>query len=257
MLEHFLISQIFAFFMIFCRIGSGVMLLPGFGESYVPKRIRLSIAIIISLLLTPLLEKVMPTFPNSAITLTLMIISEILLGLLIGSICKVIINATHVAGEIFSLQAGISSAVIYDVTQQTQGSLIGNFIGLTSLVVLFSTNLHHVMLRGITDSYQVFLPGKFPTIHDFIESYAHLVSETFIIAVQISAPMIIIGTLLFLGAGIISRLMPNLQIFFIITAPQLMIGFFILITAFSSVILFYMNFYQDNLTSFISYLINK
>ena len=243
--------------MIFCRIGSGIMIMPGFGESYVSMKIRLSLALIISLLLTPLLIKAMPSFPSSALTLTLMILSEILLGLLIGSICKVIINATHIAGEIFSLQAGISSAVIYDVTQQTQGSLLGNFIGLTALVVLFATDLHHVMLRGITDSYQVFAPGLFPEIHDFIESYAHLVSETFIIAVQISAPMIIIGTLLFLGAGIISRLMPNLQIFFIIIAPQLLIGFFILITSFSAIILFYINFYQDHLTSFISYLINK
>ncbi len=254
MLEHFLISQIFAFFLIFCRVGSGIMVLPGFGETYVSARIRLSLALIISLLLTPLLISTIPPIPASSLTLALLITAEVLTGILIGSICQILISIMHIAGTVLSVQAGVSSAVVFDVTQQSQGSIIGNFLGIIAVVLIFTTNLHHVMIRGITESYTVFAPGKFPPIGDFAQTAAHMVSDTFNMAIQISAPLIIVGTLVFVGAGIISRLMPTMQVFFVIIAPQLMVGFFIIITTFSAFMLWSLEFYKDKLASFITYL---
>jgi len=250
MLENFLISQIFTAFLIFCRIGSSIMLLPGIGESYVSARVRLAFAFILTLMLTPALSKLIPPLPTSAITLFLLIISEILIGIFIASVCKVLISVTHIVGTILSLQSGIASAVVFDVTQHTQGSLIGNLLGIVAVTLLFATGLHHLMLQGIAESYTAFAPGKFPPLKDFVEIYAHLVSKVFIISVQLSAPLVIIGTLLFLAGGVISRLMPSMQVFAVITAPQLMIGFFIIITTFSAMMLWYMEFYKDTLTNF-------
>lgn len=254
MLEHFFISQIFAFLLIFCRIGSGIMVFPGFGETYVPVHIRLGFALVVTLVLTPVLGSVMPALPPSAIMLALLVISEILIGIFIGSICKILISVTHVAGTIFSLQSGISSAVVFDASQNSQGSLIGNFFSLVTIVLIFCTDLHYLMLRGITESYAVFVPGRFPPLSDFVGSIAHITSDSFTMAVQISAPIIITGTLLFLAAGIISRLMPTVQVFFIIIAPQLLIGFFILLSTFSAIMLFYMEFYKDRMMGIMGYL---
>jgi len=254
MLEHFLVSQVFAFLLIFCRIGSGIMVMPGFRENYVSPRIRLGIALMITLIITPLLSKTMPSLPSSLFTLVLLAGSEILIGIFIGSVCNIIISATHVAGMIFSFQSGISSAVIFDATQNSQGSLVGNFLGLATIVLLFSTNLHHLMVLGLTKSYTVFIPGQFPPMHDFLETLARIISDTFIIALQISMPFIIAGTLLFLGGGILSRLMPTIQVFFLITPVQLLIGFFMLMAAFSTMMLWYMEFYKEKLMSFTSYI---
>jgi len=254
MLEHFLVSQVFVFFLIFCRIGSGIMLLPGFGESYVSQRVRLVLALMITLLLTPVLGKTFPPMPSSSLALALLVIIEIITGIFIGSICNILISVTHIAGMIFSFQSGISSAVIFDATQNSQGSLVGNFFGLATIVLLFITDLHHMMLRGITQSYSVFIPGHFLPLQDAVNTVVRLTSETFIMAVQISAPFIVIGTLLFLGAGVISRLMPTVQVFFIITAPQLLVSFFILVTTFSAMMLWYMEFYKDKLTEVLGYL---
>lgn len=230
------------------------MVLPGFGETYVPPSMRMSLALVMCVLLTPLLSASMPHPPASALAFFLLIASEIVTGLFIGTVCSLIINATHVAGMIISLQSGISSAVIFDVTQNTQGSLIGNFLGLMTIVLLFCTDMHHLMLRGVTESYSVFAPGHFPPIKDFMEVTARMVSSTFTIAVQISTPALVSGTLLFLGGGIMSRLMPTMQVFFIIVPPQLLLGFFILMTSFSAMMLWYLEFYRDSLTSFMGYL---
>lgn len=254
MLEQLLVSQVFSFFLIFCRIGSGLMVLPGFGETYVSPRIRLSLALLISLVLTPLLMKTLPPLPPSSISLALLVTSEVIVGLFIGGICRIMISATHVAGTIFSYQSGLSSAVIYDVTQSTQGSLMGNFFGMVTLVLLFETGMHGFMLRGITESYTVFAPGHFPPMHDFTEAATRILSDTFNVAVEISTPMIVVGTLLFLGAGILARLMPSLQVFFLITSPQILINFFALIAVFSAMMLWYIDFFRDKLTLFLGYL---
>jgi flagellar biosynthetic protein FliR len=253
MLESFLVSQVFALFLIFCRVGSGIMILPAFGETYVRPQFRLAIALMISLLLVPLLSKSMPPLPTSVLALMLLIGSEILTGLFIGSICTILISATHVAGMVFSFQSGMSSAVIFDASQSSQGSLVGNLMGLLALVLIFTMDLHHLMLRGITESYLVFTPGKWPPVHDFVETAVRTLSDTFTIAAQIATPLIVVGTLLFLGAGVLGRLMPTMQIFFVITAPQMMLSFFVLITAFSGIMLWYMEFYREKLIMIFSY----
>jgi flagellar biosynthetic protein FliR len=254
MIEQYLVTQIFTFILIFTRIGAGIMVLPGFGESYVPQRIRLSFALIISLILTPFLEHIMPRVPVSGFAFFILITAEFLTGLFIGTICNILISVTHIAGMIFSFQSGLSSAVLYDVTQSSQGSLIGNFLGLMVIVLIFSTGMDTVMLRGVTESYTVFVPGQFPPLHDFVETATRLVSDTFIMSIQITTPFIIAGTLLFLGGGVISRLMPTVQVFFLITAPQLIINFIVLTGAFSAMLLWYMDFFREHLTHFTGYL---
>jgi flagellar biosynthetic protein FliR len=253
MIETFLISQVFALFLIFCRIGSAIMILPVFGEAYIPPLVRLTLAFMVSLLLVPLLGSVIPPLPASPLSLALIVASEITTGIFIGAVCNILISATHIAGMIFSFQSGMSSAVIYDVTQSSQGSLIGNLMGLLTITLLFTTGLHHLMLRGITESYAVFIPGHWPPLHDFVETAVRIISDTFIIAVQVSTPLLVIGTLLFLGAGILSRLMPTMQVFFVITPPQLLICIFILTTTFSAIMLWYMEFYREKLMMIFGY----
>lgn len=254
MLEHFLISQIFAFLLIFCRVGSGIMVMPGYGETYVSASIRICFALFITLLLTPALGRFIPPLPSSAIMLTLLILNEILIGIFLGSICQILVSAMHTTGTIFSLQAGISSAVVFDSSQNSQGTLAGTFLGILVVVLLFCTDLHYLMLMGITKSYVVFAPGHFPPLDVFVGTISHTVSDVFTISVQISAPFIIAGLLLFLGAGVISRLMPTIQVFFVLVAPQLLLGFFIFMTMFSAIVLFYMDFYRDRIMSIMGYL---
>lgn len=254
MLEQFLVAQVFGFILIFARIGSGLMVMPGFGETYISRRIRLMLALAISLLLTPLLGKTMPALPASPIALVILVVAEVLVGLFIGGICRILISATHVAGTIFSFQSGLSSAVIYDVSQSSQGSAMGNFFGLVTVLLLFATGMHSFMLRGITESYTVFAPGQFPPVADFAEAAIRIASDTFMVAIEISTPVIVVGTLLFLGAGILSRLMPTLQVFFLMTPPQIFINFSVLIAVFSAMMLWYMDFFREKLMLFLGYL---
>lgn len=252
MLEKILISQLFAFLLVFCRTGSAIMILPGFGEAYVPARVRLLLAAMFAIVLAPAIPA-LPAVPSTIPALASLIVAEILIGLFLGGLSRMLIGAIHMAGMIIAYQSSLSSAVVQDLTHaQTQGTALGNLLGVSALVLLFATDMHHLMLRGLAESYSLFTAGQFPQVEDFANHATHTMDSSFHMAMQLAAPHLVVGLLLYLGAGIISRLMPNIQIFFIMSAPQLLISFFILMVSGSAIMLLYMDYIKNSLTSFLA-----
>jgi len=251
MLSQFLVSQLFVFMMVFSRTGSAIMLLPGFGEQYVPPRIRLLFALAFSLVLAPVVQG-MPIVPNTTLMLMRYLLAEIIIGLFMGAIGRMLIAAVHVGGIVIAYQSSLSSAITNGINQyQGQDTSIGNLLGMTAVVLIFVTNLHYVMLRGLSDSYTLFLPGQLPPLHDIANLATDTVSKVFAMGIQIAAPNIVIGMMLYLGAGILARLMPNMQIFFILMPPQLLLSFFIIMITFSSIMLWYLDFFEHSFGAFL------
>lgn len=250
-LNDFMLSEIFAFLMIFCRIGAALMLMPGFGEVYVSARVRLLLALAFTLVLTTALPH-FPQPPGSIFGVSNMIFAEIFTGLFLGAITRMLIAAISTAGMIIAYQSGLASALIQDVTMSGgQGSILGNMMGLCALVLLFATDMHHLMLRSLHDSYQLFPAGQFPPVSDFTQYAIHTMSSSFLMALQLASPHIVIGLIIYLAGGILARVMPNLQIFFIIQAPQLLISFFLLMLVFSSLMMWYMDYFRENISRFV------
>lgn len=252
MLSNILITQLFAFMLVFCRLGSAIMLLPGFGESYVPARVRLLLAAMFSVLLAPVIHN-LPPMPSNVINLFNIMFAEIMVGLFLGGLSRMLIAVVNIAGMIIAYQSSLASAVTQDLTlSQAQGTSLGNLLGMSALVLLFATDLHHLMLRGLADSYGLFPPGQFPLVDDFANHAIHTMSNAFQMAMKIAAPHIVIGLIIYLAAGIIARLMPNIQIFFLLMAPQILISFFILMICSGALMLWYMDYIKDSLGVFLS-----
>ena len=252
MLESVAIEQAFAFILIFCRIGTAFSFVPGIGEAYVPVRVRLAFALATTFVLLPILKDTFPPVPSSPLAVFVLILAESMVGLFVGLITRILIATTHMAGMIIAFQSGLASAIVYDFGQLGQGSAIGNFFGLTVLVLFFATDLHHLLIRGLMDSYSLFLPGQFPPVDDFSNMAARLTSKIFLMAIQISSPLLVMGLVVYTAAGILARLMPLMPVFFIITAPQLLISFFIIMVTFSAIMLWYMSVFQETLMGFLA-----
>lgn len=252
MLEKLLITEIFAWLLIFCRVGAGMMVMPGFGETYVSPRFRLLMALTISVALTPVLRPLMPAVPTSPLALTVLLVAEIMVGLFIGGVSRLLVSATHVAGQIMAFQSGLSTATIFDFNQATQGTLLGNLLSVTAVILIFVMDLHHLMLRSLADSYTLFAPGTFPPTGDFATLVTNVVGKSFMVAIQLSSPLIVVGLMIYLGAGVLARLMPAMQVFFILLPPQILVSFFIVMTTISGFMLWYMNYFQETLTGFLT-----
>lgn len=251
-IEQFLVTELFAFLLIFVRVGAGIMLIPGIGETYVSPRIRLPIALMLALMLTPLLQDKLPAIPGSPIALAILIAGEMIVGLFFGFLARILVSAMHVVGMVISYQSSLAAATMFDISQASQGSAIGNFLSVTLIVFLFATNLHHLMLQGLVDSYSLFTPGEMLPIGDMSNSIARLASDVFNVAIKLASPLIATGLILYLGAGVLARLMPNMQVFFVLIPVQIQISFVVMMMALSGMFLWYADFMEAELSRFIA-----
>ena len=96
------------------------------------------------------------------------------------------------------------------------------------MTLMFVTDSHHLMLRALADSYGVFHAGDIPPVGDFSDAAARLVADCFTLGVKLSAPFLVFGLVFFLALGLIQRLMPQVQVFFVTQPLQIMSGFIIL-----------------------------
>ncbi len=249
-LVDFSTFAVFSTFLIFSRIGSAVMFLPGVGETFVSPMIRLVFAGLLSFMLVPLYQNSIPPIPESSISLFLIIGGEITIGIIIGMVMRTILSAVHVLGMTISYQSGLSSGMMFDPSQGTQGTLFGNFLTLLVIAIIVSSDLHFLLIKAITNSYAVFSFGSYYEHHDdFTNLVIRTTSDAFNIGVQMSAPFIVAGLLLYIVAGVLSRIMPQLQIFFLILPAQILISLIILMATVGAIVLWFVEYYREAITN--------
>src|SRR5262245_12849504 len=159
-LEQLVTANLFQFFLVFARLGSAIMLLPGFGEAYVPPRIRLVFALTVSFALMPMIGSSMPAMPAGLDRFVGLLLMEIGIGVFFGIIARIVLLGAQSAGSVIALQIGIASALVNDPTTQQQAAITGNFLLALTVILIFATGLDHMTLRGLAGTYAIFPPGQ-------------------------------------------------------------------------------------------------
>ena len=217
------------FMLVFARIGAMVMLLPGFGETNIPTRIKLSIALLLTLIILPLHRAAYQVDMSSLTPLMVMMLHEIIVGIVLGATARVTLSALAVAGSIIAQQLGLGFVTAVDPTQGQQGLILGNFLTVLGVTLIFATDLHHLVIAGLHDSYRLFAPGEVPVVSDIASLVTNTVAGAFRVGIQLSAPFLVFGLVFNVALGVLSRLMPQMQVYFVAVPLSIMIGFLILI----------------------------
>jgi flagellar biosynthetic protein FliR len=218
-----------AFILVFARVGSMVMLLPGLGELSVPVRVRLTIALLLTAILLPLHRDAYQLDFRAAGPVLATLFQELLVGVVLGLTARMTISALQVAGSVVAQQLGLGFVTAVDPTQGEQGVIVGNFLSVLGITLIFVTDLHHLVIAALNDSYRLFRPGDVPLVGDIAALMTQTVAAAFRVGVQLSAPFLVFGLLFNLGLGVLSRLMPQMQVFFVGMPLSILIGFLILL----------------------------
>jgi len=242
--------NLFAFLMVFSRIGTAFMIMPGFGSQQIPINARIAFALAVSFILTPMLMEFIPLEPTEVSVLALLLASEILIGVFLGLIPRVFMAALQVAGTILAMVASMANMFIQDPIAEQQSSLLSTFLGIMALTIIFVTNTHHLMIAALADSYSLFPPVGGPMVADMTDYLAHKVAESFTLGVQLSAPLIVSGVAYYFGLGIMGRLMPSVPVFFFGMPIQIAMQFWLLIMSLSAMMMVFMQFFEGNLYYF-------
>jgi flagellar biosynthesis protein FliR len=218
-----------AFLLTFGRVGTMVMLLPGIGEQSMPSRVRLTIALVLTAILLPAHQKAYTVDLNTLGPVIVLLVEEIIIGAVLGLTARLAISALQVAGFVVANQLGLGFVTAIDPTQNQQGVLVGNFLTVLGVTLIFATDLHHLVIAALNDSYTLFAPGEMPLSGDVAKHVTQVIATAFRIGIQLSAPFLVFGLLFNLGLGVLSRLMPQMQVFFVGMPLSILVGFLILV----------------------------
>lgn len=249
-LEQFITTGVFAFILTFVRIGSAVTIMPGVGDSFTPANIRLYIALGLSLVLAPLVAPHLPNPVPTTAVLFVMITMEFIIGLFIGTVARVFIAALDTAGMVISMASGLGNAQLFNPAFSGQGSLIGAMLSVTGVVLLFATNMHHLLFFGLMESYEMFPVGTIPDTGSMAEVMARAISASFMIGVQIAMPFMVISMMVYIGMGVLTRLMPQIQVFLLALPLQIMLSLLTLALVISAGMLFWLGRFESGMLFF-------
>jgi flagellar biosynthetic protein FliR len=225
----FLPALMAAFLLVFARVGTMLMLLPGLGEMMIPVRVRLTAALVLAALMLPLHRAAYQVDLKTLGPVLVLLAEELLIGALLGMTARLTISALQVTGSVVAQQLGLGFVTTVDPTLGQQGVIIGNFLTILGVALFFATDLHHLVIAALDDSYTLFHPGEVPLTGDMAALTTRTIAAAFRIGVQLSAPFLVFGILFNLGLGILSRLMPQMQVYFVGMPLSILAGFLILL----------------------------
>jgi flagellar biosynthetic protein FliR len=244
-------QQVFAAGLVFSRLAALVMLMPGVGEQIVPPRIRLSFALLMTLMLFPLLEGRAPPLPPSVGGMSLLVIKEVVVGLMIGGILRIFFSSMAAAGEIVSIQTTLAFSQTAAPGQAQPTASLAAFLGLLGLLLIMTTDLHHMFLSAIARSYSLFPIGRGAPIQDSAALAIQTVSKSFALGLQLAAPVVVFSLIFNIATGLVGRAMPQFQVFFVATPIIVLLGLSLFALSLGTLGMVWVERYRDLAGSFV------
>ncbi|KAA0699532.1 flagellar type III secretion system protein FliR [Neorhizobium sp. P12A] len=222
-------GTILALFLTFCRIGTCVMVLPGFSSGRLPPQIRLFLALTMSLAVMPMLwSTIYPKASAGDATYVGLIFSETLIGLMYGLMARLYTLGLQFLGTVISTMIGLSSPSGPDILDDSSETTVTALINLCAMMVLFILDFHHYVFRALIDSYSVVPFGGHIEVRATLVSVTDTLEQTTFIMLRLASPFILYALMFQFSIGFINKLAPHVPVYFISTPYLVMGGLFML-----------------------------
>ncbi|KDM67044.1 MULTISPECIES: flagellar biosynthetic protein FliR [Acidiphilium] len=234
MFPHGLADMVFGPLLIFIRISSLVMALPFMGAGNAPPQIRIGLSIALTAIVAPLIVSGTIGVPSSIPVFAFLVLREIVVGLSLGWLTAAIMLSLPVAGQIISYQMGLSSVLLPNVEIGPNSTLVANALSVMLPAVVFTTGLFMLPVLAIIRSFRVIpltstiIGAHLPPAGLLLGFAVRAVSAEFVTALHLAAPFLFIGLLWQAGLGLMSKVAPSMQVYFVAAPLQLLGGMFLL-----------------------------
>ncbi len=218
-------ATILAVFVLFCRIGTCIMLMPGISSTRVPPRVRLFLAIAVTLVMAPLLIGAVQAVVvgASAQALVGLIVSEMLTGAMIGILGRLFFLALEMLGNVVTMAIGFGALPGTAVEDASPQPALVSLIMMGALVLLFITNQHWEILRALNASYQTLPVTQVFGARFGLIRLTDALTDAFLVALRVTSPFIIYAVVVNFAIGLANKLTPQIPIYFI-SLPFILFG---------------------------------
>ena len=248
--EKLLSLELYHFLFVFARLGGAFLFMPFYASVYIPARIRLLFALTLAVMLTPVLSVHLPPPPANVPELFRLLLIEITVGVFLGLFPFFLLTAIDLIGVNASMATSFSNATLLDPQTRVQSTVMTGFLTLCALLLIGTTDLYQIMLGALLVSYDMFPVGASLLTEDVMRSLAKALSASFVYGFQISSPFILMIVLMYSAMGVMSRLMPQLNIIFIVMPLQVSLGLALLMAALPVILWWFADFFKNNLLHF-------
>jgi flagellar biosynthesis protein FliR len=202
--------------LLFCRIGTALMLIPGFANPRLPMTVRLLTAVAVTVALLPLLQGRLAQITGIKTLGDLLIAAatEAFTGLVFGFWCYCFLHATRFAASTVASVAGFAGIPGQPIDEVDPTSTLGTLMSLAATLMIFVLDLHLLALRGLINTYEVVPVLRSPSLDWVTENTLVVFRDTSLMALQVAAPFIIYSTIVNFSLGLCSKFTPQLQIYF-------------------------------------------
>lgn len=212
--------------LVFVRISAAMMLLPGFGEPSIPVRIRILAGLAVAAVVAPSVEDMPRTIPATA-DVMYDVMAEAVNGLLLGSLCRTLISAILTAGQFISQAIGMTNVFSAGVSMD-QSPTIGAVIYAGCVAIMFASRGHHLILRGLLDSYHVLPAARFPNPGASAKALVTAGVQALRLAGQIALPFLVLALLFNTSLAVINRALPAIPVFMLANPILVVFGLYLL-----------------------------
>lgn len=210
-------------FLVFCRVGTCMMVAPGYSRVNIPMQVRLFLAVSVTLMLAPLLDaSVRPAVEGAASSdLIRLIVSELFVGLVIGLTARMFFAALETMATFVASGIGLTMPGVADDNEHVPALV--PLITLTAAVLFFVTGQHWELLRGLVGSYQIWLPATGMTAEGGLSQLVDHLSQAFTLALRVASPFVVYAVIVNFAVGLANKLTPSIPVYFI-SMPFVLMG---------------------------------
>jgi flagellar biosynthetic protein FliR len=212
------------------RVGAMLMVAPIFGSQTLPKRVRLLIALVVSVVITPMVPDI-PTVDPLSVAGFVMIVQQILIGVAMGFVLNLVLAAFVVAGESIAMSMGLGFAQTVDPQNGVSVPLVSQFLTIVVTLLMVTLNVPGMIVKMLADSFTILPISPIGLTPEDFRAIAWFGQQMYINAVLVALPIVTTLLMVNLAMGVITRAAPQMNIFSVGFPATLMIGFFVMFLA--------------------------
>ena len=230
------VENLDAILLVLVRMSGLFILSPVFGRQNMPALFKIGFAFFLTLIYVTATENLVVDYKESMVLYVVYIIKELAIGIIMGYVTYIIMSGIYLAGQIIDNQIGFGYANVLDPITNIQVPLTSNFYYTYIILIFLLINGHHMIIRALFYSYKVIPLGQLTFTSDVIQELGSLMAEMFGIALRISAPIIAAVFIADVVLGVLSKTIPEMNVFVLGMPIKVFLGLVIIMITISNAV---------------------
>ena len=218
------------------RFGAAMALLPGLGEAAAPAIIRAGFALSFTVLLLPVIFPTPPAAPESGLAAAGMIAAEVITGLWLGWLARLVCIALSITGQFVAYLLGVSTVLQPDPELGAQSTALAALFDMVGPLLILVSGLYTLPLTALAGSYRLIPPGTLLPAADSTAAAVSAVSQCFALGVRLASPFVLASIVWHVAIGLVARMVSRLQVYFVSLPGQIMGGLLLLAMVFAGIL---------------------